>query len=344
MPEKAWRYCAAPLSLVAASVLARSTPLLGVEPVIDMHVHADFTERAHPVRGCTGDQSITYAPIDPAKASAESASEICERPILSETKSEAFERHTIAALRKAGVRRAMLMGKAEALKRWGADAPDLFIPATTPTDLSPASVAQVRQLASDGRIGALGETGLQYVGLRADDPGADSFWSLAEELDLPVGIHLGMGMPLAGEDARRDPYRAELTTPFQLEAVIKKHPRLRIYVMHAASPLIDEMIAMLFTYPALYVDVSANDWNMPRAQFYNELSRLVDAGFSKRIMFGSDQTIWPQSIPLAIRTINDAPFLTRQQKRDILYNNAARFLRLTPEQIAADHRPLKRRP
>ncbi|MEP6509712.1 MAG: amidohydrolase family protein, partial [Gemmatimonadales bacterium] len=60
----------------------------------------------------------------------------------------------------------------------------------------------------------------------------------------------------------------------------------------------------------------------------SQLKRLVDAGFSRRIMFGSDQMIWPQTIGLAIKTINEAPFLTDQQKRDILYNNAARFLRL----------------
>jgi len=55
------------------------------------------------------------------------------------------------------------------------------------------------------------------------------------------------------------------------------------------------------------------------------------------ILFGSDQTIWPQGIGLAIDTINEAPFLTAAQKRDILYNNAARFLRLTKEQIGQDH-------
>ncbi len=76
---------------------------------------------------------------------------------------------------------------------------------------------------------------------------------------------------------------------------------------------------------------------MPRAQFYDQLKRMVDAGFSKRILFGSDQTIWPQGIGLAIDTINEAHFLTAAQKRDILYNNASRFLRLTKEEIAQDH-------
>ena len=38
--------------------------------------------------------------------------------------------------------------------------------------------------------------------------------------------------------------------------------------------------------------------------------------------------IWPDTIHLAIETIGSADFLTAEQKRDIFYNNAARFLRL----------------
>ena len=42
-------------------------------------------------------------------------------------------------------------------------------------------------------------------------------------------------------------------------------------------------------------------------------------------------------IEVAIDSITNAPFLSEEQKRDILYNNAARFLRLTPEEIAKHH-------
>ena len=35
--------------------------------------------------------------------------------------------------------------------------------------------------------------------------------------------------------------------------------------------------------------------------------------------------------------IEEAPFLSEEQKRDILYDNAARFLRLSDEEIAAHH-------
>lgn len=54
-------------------------------------------------------------------------------------------------------------------------------------------------------------------------------------------------------------------------------------------------------------------------------------------MFGSDQMIWPGVIEPAIRSIEAAPFLTARQKRDIFYNNAARFLRLSPADIARHH-------
>lgn len=46
---------------------------------------------------------------------------------------------------------------------------------------------------------------------------------------------------------------------------------------------------------------------------------------------------WPDAIGTAVEAIEKADFLSAEQKRDILYNNAARFLRLTPEQIARHH-------
>jgi predicted TIM-barrel fold metal-dependent hydrolase len=48
--------------------------------------------------------------------------------------------------------------------------------------------------------------------------------------------------------------------------------------------------------------------------------------------------IWPGIIEPSIQSIEEAPFLTKEQKRDILYNNAARFLRLSKEEIARHHR------
>jgi len=42
-------------------------------------------------------------------------------------------------------------------------------------------------------------------------------------------------------------------------------------------------------------------------------------------MYGSDQMAWEDAIPLSIKNVENAPFLSEEQKQDIFYNNAARF-------------------
>jgi predicted TIM-barrel fold metal-dependent hydrolase len=304
-----------------------------------MHLHASRIRPPAPLPICPGDQLFTYPAADPRDPPTNLPPSACERPIVSPKSTAELRDGTIAEMRRHNVRRGVLAGTDVLVRDWMAAAPGLFLPALVPNGSSPAALAALRQLHGAGRAAVFAEVGAQYDGLAADDPRLEGFWALAEELDVPVGIHLGEGVPGQQPGPTPDRFRAKLTSPFQLEAVLIKHPRLRVYVMHAASPLTDEMIAMLFEYPTLYVDMAANNWNLPRAQFYDQLKRIVDAGFSKRILFGSDQTIWPQAIGLAIESIERAPFLTAQQKRDILYNNAARFLRLTKEQIAQDHAP-----
>jgi predicted TIM-barrel fold metal-dependent hydrolase len=81
-------------------------------------------------------------------------------------------------------------------------------------------------------------------------------------------------------------------------------------------------------YRQVYADLAVINWIPPRQEFHDYLHRLVQAGLGKRLMFGSDQMIWPEAIGMAIESIASANFLTEEQKRDIFYNNAARFLRL----------------
>lgn len=50
--------------------------------------------------------------------------------------------------------------------------------------------------------------------------------------------------------------------------------------------------------------------------------------------FGTDQMLWPGALGIAVETVESAPFLSEDQKRDIFYNNGARFLRLSEDEIA----------
>lgn len=99
-------------------------------------------------------------------------------------------------------------------------------------------------------------------------------------------------------------------------------------------PWLDDLLAVLYAHPQVYVDIGVIVFSQPRADFYRYFRVIVEAGFGKRVMFGTDQIVWPGLIARAIAVIEEAPFLSEEQKRDILYNNAARFLRLTEEEIA----------
>jgi predicted TIM-barrel fold metal-dependent hydrolase len=179
----------------------------------------------------------------------------------------------------------------------------------------------------------MGEIATQLTGVPPNDPRLEPYFALAEERDLPVLIHtLGIGPYLSG-------FRSALGSPLLLEDVLVRYPKLRLFVENAGYPYRDEMIAMMTQYPQLHADVSTISWIVPRAAFYDYLEALVRAGLGKRVMFGSDQMRWPEKIGEAIEAIEQAPFLTEEQKRDILYYNAVRFLRL--ERDATKARPSK---
>ena len=99
-------------------------------------------------------------------------------------------------------------------------------------------------------------------------------------------------------------------------------------MMHSGRPWLTETVEMLRMYPGLHADLGAITWLTPRETFHRYLRALVEAGFAKRLMFGSDQMLWPEGIRLAIEGIESAQFLTAEQKRDIFYNNAVRFFQL----------------
>ena len=114
----------------------------------------------------------------------------------------------------------------------------------------------------------------------------------------------------------------------QYQGMSPHDPRLRLYLMHGGAPYLQETKAIMSVYPQVYVDLSVIDWVLPREEFHGYLRELMRGGFGKRLMFGSDQMFWPEAIGMAVDGIESASFLTEEEKRDILYNNAERFLRL----------------
>jgi hypothetical protein len=315
-------------------------------PIIDMHLHARKADYIgdDPPRMCTPFKVMPR--WDPAQAIDGGMrfhkDPPCEKPINAARTDEQVLRDTVSVMNKRNII-GMVSGEPELMSEWKAAAPeriivgsDLRISETSNPHVKIRSPEELRQLRARGLLDVLGEVMAQYEGITPDDVRLEPYWALAESLDIPVGIHIGPGSP--GEPYRGSPgYRARNSTALGLEEVLVRHPRLRVYIMHAGYPFIAELRALLFTYPQVYVDVSSIVYTEPRAAFYAYLQQIVDAGYADRVIFGSDQMIWPGIIEPSIEAIEQAPFLTQAQKRDILYNNAARFLRLSAQEIARHH-------
>ncbi len=313
-------------------------------PIIDMHLHA---HRIPPgVTECAGSTLLPYDPgadttgtpgpfgkrwsVSPDRLRS------CRDTLRAPDTDEENLQTTLAILEKYNIR-AVTSGELSMVLRWKAAAPDRIIPAVeccVPAFVSPDSM---RTLISSGTIEVMGEVVNQYFGFTPSDSVLIPYFAVAEELDVPVGIHMGLGPVAAAYVTGYTKYRVRLGDPLSLEEALIRHPKLRVYVMHAGWPMLDEMIALMYAYPQVNVDVGVISWLLRRTEFHRYLRRLVEAGFEKRIMFGSDNVFWPDAIPIAIEAIESADFLTEHQKRDIFYNNAAQFLRLSKETIANHH-------
>jgi len=314
----------------------------GRPPILDMHLHASrATDQGPPPLGmCT--PSPSYPAWDPAQPLAPAfmtrlKSPPCRDPVWSPMTDSGVMKQTIDVMNRLNIV-GVLSGPPDRVAVWRAASPERFIPGLGfqlgRDAISPDSM---RVLHAAGHLAVFAEITNQYVGIAPDDPRMDPYWSLAEELDIPVGIHVGTGPPgvlYMGATG----YRARLHSALTLEEMLARHPRLRVYLMHAGYPLVDDLLAVLYAHPQVHVDVGVVVYTQPRAAFYRFLQTIVDAGFANRVMFGSDQMVWPGVIERAVDVIEQAPFLSPQQKRDILYNNAARFLRLSDADIAKHHR------
>ena len=240
---------------------------------------------------------------------------------------------TFAAFKKWNIVKAVVSGNPESVETWVAkDSNQRIIRGIlifSPTDYGLDSV-KFEQMIKDKKIEIFGEIGAYYSGTTLSDSIWQPYLRICEKYDIPVAVHTGGGDP-GGTYSWSPKARLMLGDPYLIEDVLIRYPKLRIYMMHAGGEDWPEhALRLMAYYPRLYTDLAVMLWVEPNTQRYiaDFLQNAKHAGYLNRVMFGSDQMTWPYAIGKSIEFLNSLTFLTKKDKEDIFYNNAARFLRL----------------
>lgn len=219
------------------------------DPIIDMHEHAVPADNNGPPPVFQCAPATVYPPWDPKTGPIAYAIQIlktpsCLHPLRSALTEDELMNRTLQILRQRNIT-AVTSGPTDLITTWKAAGGNRILPATGFKGYGSkggATLDELRQLLKDKKIVALAEMTEQYAGMSVTDPAMEPYFALAEEFDVPVGIHMGLGPPgLAYYGAKA--YRARLSSLLQLEDVLVKHPKLRVWAMHAGWPLIDDAVA-----------------------------------------------------------------------------------------------------
>lgn len=276
-------------------------------PIIDMHLHA-FHE---------GNQmlGLTHPPT------------LRSQTFQGATSAEELKNSMLSKFKEHNIVKALVTDA----RGWVEEAPDIILNAKSSRDID-----ELKNQIEDGSVKAIAELTPFFAGILANDSSQIPYFELAQEFDIPIGFHVFPGGPNYGFHIMpgMDGMRAYNANPLQLEDILFKYPDLRLFIMHGGWPYVDDVKAMMYEHPNLYVDIGVINWILPQEELNTYLKSLINSGFGDRIMYGTDQMVWPELITIGIQSVNNADFLTLEQKEDIFFNNAAKFLRLSEEEIS----------
>lgn len=112
------------------------------------------------------------------------------------------------------------------------------------------------------------------------------------------------------------------------KAFMDARPDLKIVMMHMGWPFFDEALYILGTYPNVFMETSVAIWLLGDQLFNRLLREAVATAGSDKILFGTLQMAWPEVIGRSVTMIREAEYLSIDDKRAILWENAAALFEL----------------
>ncbi len=249
------------------------------------------------------------------------------RGITSPASVEEHIQETRAWMDKTGVTHAVLSGSMEILERYTAADPR-FIPGYQDgPEMIP--VEEFEAAIQSGKIKIFGEVVGIYRGISLNHPIYAPYLELCEKYGIPVAYHTGGGPPMTPYGCCPD-FRISNGDPFLIEDVLVRYPKLKIYLMHSGEVFYEKALRLMLMYRQVYSDLGVVLWVEDAAIDYGEqfLRKAKKYGLLDRVMFGTDQMMWPGAIGRSVETLQSLDFLTEEDRRLILYENAKRFLEL----------------
>ncbi len=235
-------------------------------------------------------------------------------------------RETIAKMDFHKIEYAVICGTIESIEKYK-KADKRFIPAYQDYEEILIPIHHFEEYIKAGKIKVFGEVMAVYKGKTLADSSYQPYLAICEKYNIPVAYHTGGSFP----DAQKfgwPKYRISFGDPFLIEDVLVRYPKLKIYLMHAGENFYENTLRMMDGYPNLYADLGVELWLHPLTKDYGVrfLKSAKQYGVLGRVMFGSDQMVWPEAISSSINFLNAMDFLTKEEKQIILYKNAGKFL------------------
>lgn len=149
-------------------------------------------------------------------------------------------------------------------------------------------------------------------GLRPDDKAFFPFYAKCVELDVPVMVQMGHSAEFMPSDVGR---------PIYLDDIALYFPALKIVATHTGWPWVEEMIAMAWKHPNLYISTTAHSpkyWDKSLVHFLNSRGK-------GKVMFGTDFPVLTHAASIAEI---DSLGLKEDARKALLHDTAAKVFKL----------------